>query len=281
MARLRSQSLPEKLQAANVIESNIWSITLFDGQHGILSLGGSIATDVEEVKIRTQIALDNIGKPPMELEVVEHQVTEQLMDVFHTKRDDESGEDPSWTKAFRWSPMGGSEGWWTTLMSGVWINSAKVLKNQPVLLDLQVPFILAPPIAVRTFYAGISGSKQLPEPYDMFYVFPCLNPPNIAFEFAGWLFPTMNGGLTTADTFLGPPGGRLSLGRVREGSGYCVGAVVGSRMGETDNRNEASRIRHGSRDSGLHNTWILGEPFFKGTGVAFDSTGKRIGFRSY
>lgn len=172
-------------------------------------------------------------------------------------------------------------------MSGVWINGAKVLKNQPVLLDVQVPFILAPPVAAETFYKGISGAKKMLAPYDIFYVFPCLNPPNIAFEFDGWMFPTMSGGETMEDAFLGPHGGLLSLGQVREGSGYCVGVVVESRLvakghgGNGFDNGTNPEIGKKTRSSGLHQTWILGEPFFQGTGVVFDAEEKKIGFRTY
>ncbi len=35
-----------------------------------------------------------------------------------------------------WSKVQGAEGWWQTLMPGVWIDGRRVLKNQPVVLDV-------------------------------------------------------------------------------------------------------------------------------------------------
>lgn len=61
------------------------------------------------------------------------------------------------------------------------------------------------------------------------------------------------------------PGGRFGLGRLSEGSGYCIGIIVESRMGR-----EKSAGRAADRDNGLGHTWIIGEPFFKDVQVAFE-----------
>lgn len=73
--------------------------------------------------------------------------------------------------------------------------------------------------------------------------------------------------------------GKFSLGKVTEDSGYCVGAVVETRMGVGD----VSSVRKGrsGRDTttgesgivagnGLRDVWILGEPVFRGMGLVFD-----------
>ena len=97
----------------------------------------------------------------------------------------------------------------------------------------------------------------------------------------------MSGGQTMEDAFLGPHGGRLSLGQVREGSGYCVGMVVESRLGVKSHDANGfedimeQEVRKRTRSSGLHQTGILGEPFFQGLGVVFDAEEKRVGFRTY
>ena len=70
------------------------------------------------------------------------------------------------------------------------------------------------------------------------------------------------------------PGGRLSLGRMAPGSGYCVGIVVESRMGsrsairsETDKMGFETSMDGGN---GLEDVWIIGEPFFRDVQVAFN-----------
>lgn len=58
------------------------------------------------------------------------------------------------------------------------------------------------------------------------------------------------------------PGGRLNLGRLEEGSGYCVGAVVETRMGVGEDG--------GMAGNGMRDVWVLGEGFFRGVGGVFD-----------
>ena len=72
-------------------------------------------------------------------------------------------------------------------------------------------------------------------------------------------------------------GGRFSLGRLKQGSGYCVGAVVETRMGLENERDELiDEGRRGSQSSGtiggngMRDVWVIGEGFFRGVGGAFD-----------
>lgn len=44
---------------------------------------------------------------------------------------------PSWKDDWRWTPVEGAEGWWQTLMRGVWVDNAKILKNQPTVVDVR------------------------------------------------------------------------------------------------------------------------------------------------
>lgn len=81
----------------------------------------------------------------------------------------------------------------------------------------------------------------------------------------------------------GGPGGKFSLGRLRDGSGYCVGAVVETRMGVGDGE-DVVRKWSGSRGAfanagggkgeaagnGMRGVWVLGEGFFRGVGGVFD-----------
>ena len=80
--------------------------------------------------------------------------------------------------------------------------------------------------------------------------------------------------------------GKFSLGKVTEDSGYCVGAVVESRMGVGD-VSSVRKARSG-RDTttgesgivagnGLRDVWILGEPVFRGMGLVFDVSNRACG----
>ena len=80
------------------------------------------------------------------------------------------------------------------------------------------------------------------------------------------------------------PNGKFSLGKVTDESGYCVGAVVETRMGVGDqspikkghSRKEDNLRGLGSLESGMlagngmRDVWVLGEPVFRGLGVVFD-----------
>ena len=76
----------------------------------------------------------------------------------------------------------------------------------------------------------------------------------------------------------GIPGGKFSLGRLEAGSGYCVGAVVETRMGIREERDEIvhdgkrgrSNARGGLGGNGMRDVWVIGEGFFRGVGGVFD-----------
>lgn len=103
----------------------------------------------------------------------------------------------------------------------------------------------------------------------------------------------MQGGKGT--DWAGEPGGRFSLGRLREGSGYCVGAVVETRMGvgvgeesgpvkKRGGKGRSARSKGALGDvgvgvgvvagelagNGMRDVWVLGEAFFRGVGGVFD-----------
>ena len=157
-----------------------------------------------------------------------------------------------------------------------------MFRNRDTLTHKQIncPFILAPPQAAKAFYASISGSHPLPTPYSNFYVFPCLNPPTLHFEFGSKLarYPVMHGG--RGARWSDVPGGRFSLGRLNNGSGYCIGSVVETRMGIKEERDEMmggtrnelrTSIQRGALGgNGMRDVWVIGEGFFRGVGAAFD-----------
>ena len=77
----------------------------------------------------------------------------------------------------------------------------------------------------------------------------------------------------------GIPGGKFSLGRLEAGSGYCVGAVVETRMGIREERDEvvhdgkrgrSTPSRGGLGGNGMRDVWVIGEGFFRGVGGVFD-----------
>jgi len=251
---------------------------------------------MEETKTRAETGLKYIDRLhiPSEAARMEQEIHDTL--ALAIPRGSTHDQHFQWTDAGR----GAARGWHTTLTSGVWVNGVKILRNQPVLLDVNCPFILAPAgPATRAVYESIPGARSLSSVTSLnaaeeesdprrrpFYAFPCLNEIDIAVEIAGRRFPVARGPPTADDTVHGPAGGRFSLGpvdmgggaRARDavGTGYCVGIVVGTTMGG----------RPGWRRAGMRDVWVLGEPFFRGLGVAFDlgdarGRGAKIGVRVY
>ncbi|KAI4283298.1 MAG: hypothetical protein L6R38_002263 [Xanthoria sp. 2 TBL-2021] len=282
---------------------------LHHGNEGVLSIGGTGAQAAEMVSKQTAEQLDRAGaqekinaftaengktleggtnsldkaKIPEEKIILHKRGGEAR--GFKTKRAD-------WKEGWTWSKVQGAEGWWQTLMQGVWVGGSRVLQNQAAVIDINTPFILAPPLAVKTFYAAVAGSRPLDPPYSNFYVFPCMNPPSIEFEFQGTRFPAMQGGRGMEYASAIIPGGKFSLGRLKHGSGYCVGAIVETRMGlkeEKEGMTGGSKQGIGSAaasvgslaGNGMRDVWVIGERFFRGVSGVFDVQEKRIGFRAY
>ena len=274
----RPASLLQVLHDAGGIHRKIASITLLDATSGVLTLGGTIAQDIEIARVRSEVELDVLGQrvtiAPDQIAAQIDSAVQQRILSFPQNLDDQFKWLPSSTSAK--STSGTFSGWWTPLMSGLWINGNKALRNQPTLLDLQCPFILAPPVAAQAFYASIGGARKL-EPkhaeaedkHARFWLIPCSNPASIAFEISGWMFPALRDE-TRDDAIHGPVGGPQSLGLWKEGTGYCVGVVVESRMQGKD-----------WIGTGLQHSWVLGEQFFKGMGVVFDMKEGKIGLRTY
>lgn len=312
LKQINAASLIQQLLDSNLVEHEVFSITLLNSEEGLLSIGGTVAESIASVEERIQAFLG--GGPSLQQPVAVEDTEPDGMafgDVgmepmpaapgMNMKRSEENEDETSvlekrarkpkpldqkasqgWRDMWKWSPVEGAEGWWQTLMRGVWTDGVKVLKNQPCVIDVSTPFILAPPQAAKLFYQSISGSHRLPEPYSSFYAFPCNNPPTLHLEFGGWRFPTMRG-MKSYDQFVGP-NGKFSLGKVIEESGYCVGAVVETKMGVGDmaplrkghSRKEEGPKGPGPMDAGMlagngmRDVWVLGEPLFRGIGMVFD-----------
>ena len=90
-------------------------------------------------------------------------------------------------------------------------------------------------------------------------------------------------GMKSYDHSIGP-NGKFSLGKVTDKGGYCVGAVVETRMGvgdqspikkghsrKQDNLRGMGQLESGMlAGNGMRDVWVLGEPTFRGLGLVFD-----------
>lgn len=182
-------------------------------------------------------------------------------------------------KEWRWTELKDQvEGYWEVNMQSVLVEGVRVLRTIPrVVIDVSSPLIIGPEEMVEAVWNFVEGARRLWEleldsngpdtaqrqileelagewwderagEIGEWWVYPCLNEPLIQLEFAGWGFPV----------------DRVGLGKVREGSGYCVGSIVGwprhIKHSETTNP--------GSEDE--KRVWILGGPFWSGVVGVFD-----------
>ncbi|KAL9602719.1 MAG: hypothetical protein Q9179_002454 [Wetmoreana sp. 5 TL-2023] len=286
-----------------IVKRPVFSLMLISGRDGVLSIGGTGAAAAGMVDRQTAAGLDRAGAQE-KIDAFTEENGKTLdggvnsLDKSHIpeeriilhKRAAEAktvkAGPADWKEGWTWTRVQGAEGWWQTLMQGVWVDGSRVLQNQAVVVDINTPFILAPPLAAKKFYASVAGSRPLDPPYSNFYVFPCINPPAIEFEFSGTRFPAMHGGRGLEYNSAIIPGGKFSLGRLKYGSGYCVGAIVETRMGlkeEKGGMTGSGKQGMGSAaagvgslaGNGMRDVWVIGESFFRGVSGVFDVSNVR------
>lgn len=287
LRQIKSASLLQQLVEKEIIERPIFSLMLINAQEGVLSIGGTGANAIRLADQQTKDELDLLGA----IERGEITANAAALDTTKqdfTKRTSKPAGKTAWEEDWQWSKVQGADGWWQTLLQGIWVDGNKILQNQAAVIDvpppnppslppspktntfpppqLNTPFILAPPSAVQALYGSISGSSRLPPPHSNFHTYPCLNPPDLHLEFNRRTFPLLRG---RGATWTGIPGGKFSLGRVRDGSGYCVGAVVESGLGRGGGGGGGGG-RGGLDGNGMRDVWVVGEGFFRGVGVVFD-----------
>ncbi|TVY42739.1 Aspartic protease [Lachnellula occidentalis] len=258
LSQLKTVSMMAQLMEKEVIDTPVWSLVLLNREEGLFSIGGTSVTSLRKVERDTEDSLS---------------VFEDHENMNWNEASKESYKTVDSSKEWKWLKVQGSDGWWQILMQGIWVDGVKVLQNQPVILDVNTPFMLAPPKAARSFYSSIAGSRRLPPPHDQFHSYPCLSPPQIHLEFASWNVEVMKG---RNDRMSSALGGKFSLGRLETGSGYCIGNIVESRMGVEILMNGKD---HETGWGGGPGVWIIGEPFFRDVQVAFDWKAKKVGLQ--
>ena len=124
-----------QLLKKGVIQRPVFSLTLINGQEGILSVGGTSAKAIELVEQQTKAELDRAGA----IERGEIPANADLSSALNKReiRDiDPAGGGDTWEKDWRWIRVQGAEGWWQILMQGVWVDGIKILRNQATVIDV-------------------------------------------------------------------------------------------------------------------------------------------------
>lgn len=139
LRQTKSTSLLRQLLKKGAIQRPIFSLTLINGQEGILSVGGTSAKAIELVEEQTKAELDRAGAIergdiPANADLLSALDKREIREVDHTDGSD------TWEKDWRWIKVQGAEGWWQILMQGVWVDGIKILRNQATVIDVRLRY---------------------------------------------------------------------------------------------------------------------------------------------
>lgn len=241
----KSPHLFQQLLENKVIEGAVWSIKISNANTGLLTIGPP--TDEHSTR--------NLNHN--EEELIKFGTKNELVGKGVRRHFIESTHINNWRNDWMWSKLNGPKGWWQLHMEGLWLDDSRILQDEEVILDVNTPFVIAPPYAAHIFYAAIPHAHQLPPPYEQFFAYPCLSPPKIQLEFAARKIQILR---NVKDEGNFAPGGRFSLGRLMKASRFCVGAVVEGKFGGDKSR----------EDIGMQNAWVLGQDLFRNMEIMFD-----------
>ena len=133
LSQTGSVPLLKQLHEKEVIQHQIFSLMLINGQDGVLSVGGTAASAIDMVVSQTENALNQLSDTekgdvdPVEKSVPLVKRGRHGKEVV-TKREE-------WETGWVWTGVQGAEGWWQLLMRGIWVDGSKVLQNQAVVID--------------------------------------------------------------------------------------------------------------------------------------------------
>ncbi|KAI9783791.1 MAG: hypothetical protein M1839_003127 [Geoglossum umbratile] len=133
LSQVKADGLLKQILDKGIVKNGIWSIMLINGQDGVFSIGGTGADAVRMVEEQTKAALDRLGE-------IERQRKESESDQGPVGMENEKGGEARVTKRdddWKWTKIQGAAAWWQILMQGVWIDGSKILKNQPVVIDVR------------------------------------------------------------------------------------------------------------------------------------------------
>lgn len=128
---MASPTFLKQLLDKGVIRRNVFSILLINGNEGVLSIGGTAAQAIQLVEQQTKDELDRIGMAEAGLNKHQELIKRGSEGVTSI-----STRGSDWREGWSWSKVQGAEGWWQVLMQGVLVDGVRVLKNQPVVMDV-------------------------------------------------------------------------------------------------------------------------------------------------
>ena len=152
LSQTGSTSLLKQLLDTKTIERPIFSLMLFNGHEGVLSVGGTGASAVQLVEQQTRDELDRVGAvergeispAPNSNLLTKRAGGAEVAPAPDNRLVKRSGRGPKgvvsrqaeWEEGWTWNKVQGAEGWWQILMQAIWVDGSKVLQNQAVVIDV-------------------------------------------------------------------------------------------------------------------------------------------------
>lgn len=100
-----------------------------NSKDGIFTIGGTAAASVRRVEQETD---DELAK---------------LSHDENKRSENSKKHELSAVNDWKWSKVSGADGWWQTLLHGMWVDKIKILHNQPIILDVSRPY--------SSYFAGL------------------------------------------------------------------------------------------------------------------------------
>jgi hypothetical protein len=101
LSQTKTRSLLTQVHDKGLVEAPVFSLMVGNGQSGVFTIGGT--SEGNEIKRNNHLAINKIGEKTLD---------------------------------WKWMKRHDTEGWWTLLMSKLWVNGAKILEKQIIILDV-------------------------------------------------------------------------------------------------------------------------------------------------
>lgn len=143
LSQTSSPHLVNQLHESQFVGEKVWSLIFINSHEAVLSMGGTAARAVHEAEIKIKALLAAATGPSV---AKRHDLEEGLRKSSPStgrkiqKRELQNLQlnemDASWRQQWRWTSTEGAEGWWQFLAQGMHVNGARIMKNQPMILDV-------------------------------------------------------------------------------------------------------------------------------------------------
>ncbi|KAL9595917.1 MAG: hypothetical protein Q9219_006143 [cf. Caloplaca sp. 3 TL-2023] len=144
-----------QLLEKGIVERPVFSLMLISGYEGVLTIGGTAVQAAHMADKQTAEELDRAGaQEKIDAFTKENGETleNSVISLGQAKPSEEKiilqkravdvkdfrATEANWEDGWTWTKVQGAEGWWQTLMQGVWVGGRRVLQNQAVVIDVRM-----------------------------------------------------------------------------------------------------------------------------------------------